>query len=62
MVVIMVIDDGGSVVVVARRSDAHHQNCLRGFHAPATRARARLNKEIVGATHGPTDRVSQSCS
>jgi hypothetical protein len=25
------------------------------------RARARLNTEIVGATHGPTDRVSQSC-
>ena len=41
-----------------RRGEPHHQMSLRGAHAPLTRA--RVNKEIVGATHGPADRVSQS--
>jgi hypothetical protein len=40
---------------VLLRGEAHHQNCLPGS-AHTTRACARLNKEIVGATHGPTDR------
>ena len=55
-----IVNDGESFVV-ARREAHHHQNCLRVCHAPASRVRARLKKEIGGgATHGMTDRVSQS--
>jgi hypothetical protein len=58
-VIMVMVNDGEFFVVVGRR-EVHHQNCLCGFQVPAMRARARLNKEIIGATHGPTDRVSQS--
>jgi hypothetical protein len=42
------------VVVVVVTGEAHHKNCLTRSQAPAMRACARLNKDIAGAMHRPT--------